>query len=291
MGLLLWVFSGIIGISSNSAVFAAVVDESYPTARKVQFGYTLQNTTDRLSHNIDFWTYAPVKQTSTQYCLSIEASHPFQLITDKSGNQVLHFTLNSLPPYASRIITIQANLLLSKTPRKISETDLDSYLKPEKYIESDHPEIRQTAHKLNASSTLETAGKFHSWIVENIKYTGYSSQDFGAFHALKSRSGDCSEFMTIFVALCRATDIYARGVAGYICNKNSILDPNSYHNWCEFYIDGAWRIADPQRKQFMQNQDQYIAMRIIEHNKDNPMGPYDRFRFIGKGIRVKMKSS
>ena len=94
--------------------------------------------------------------------------------------------------------------------------------------------------------------------------------------------------MSLFVALCRASGISARGIGGYICPESTIVKPGAYHNWAEFHHNGTWQIADPQNKVLMQNQAGYIAMRIIRASEDNPMGSFDRFRIKGQGLKAKM---
>jgi hypothetical protein len=69
------------------------------------------------------------------------------------------------------------------------------------------------------------------------------------------------------------------------------LEPESYHNWTEFYEEGAWRIGDPQKNIFMRNSSHYIAMRIIGESPKNPMGEFSRFRWGGDGVEVKMVTS
>ena len=95
--------------------------------------------------------------------------------------------------------------------------------------------------------------------------------------------------MYLFVALCRAAGIPARGVGGYVHAQNAILRPADYHNWAEFYVDGVWYLADPQRHVFLQNQSHYLVMRVIGAvSDDHPMRHYRRFRYAGEGLKVKM---
>jgi len=260
----------------------------YTDPRQVRYGFTLQNTTNRLLETAEFWAYAPVKQTSTQRCVNIEASHPYQLTVDDLGNQVLHFTFHNLPPYATKVLSIKADLLVSDTPNQTTIVDFQNYLQAEKYCESDDPEIAQLAETLKAPESLKTAENTFRWVASNVKYTGYSGDPRGALRTLRSKEGDCTEFMYLFTASCRANDIPARGIGGYVCSKNTVLKPSDYHNWAEFYEGGAWRIADPQKEIFKQNQSRYIAMRIISESATNPMGEFSRFRFEGDGLKVKM---
>lgn len=289
----LWHYIVAIGIS---VVIIGVViilryrvpEPTFTIPRQIQYSFTLQNRSNRLMKKAEFWTYAPVKQTATQKCIQLEASHPYCLISDELGNQILHLTLHDIAPYATKIITIRAGLLLSDTPNRLSVRDLGTYVEADKYCESDDPEIRRLAGELKRPEPIKTAENIYRWVSDNLQYTGYLRNPRGALHALRVKKGDCTEFMYLFAALCRADDIPARGIGGYICEGNAVLKPDGYHNWAEFYHDGIWRIADPQRKVFQRDQSRYIAMRLIGKTQGNPMGDYPRFRYEGDGLRVKM---
>jgi len=267
---------------------SSVREPGYPIARQIRYSFTLQNTTNQLLKEAEFWTYAPVKQTATQRCVKLDSSHPYELISDDLGNQVLHFKFDHLPPYASKIITINAELELSETPNRISDQDLQRFLGAEKYVESEAPEVSGLAQKLRGPKPLKTAENIFRWVAEHVTYTGYSGSDRGALYALKHEKGDCTEFMYLFAALCRANDIPSQCVGGYICRENTVLRPGGYHNWAEIYEDGVWMNVDPQNKVFMQNPSHYVAMRMIGDAGGNSMGGYHRFRFKGDGLKVRM---
>jgi transglutaminase-like putative cysteine protease len=260
----------------------------YTIAKNIQYSYTLQNKTNRVIENTEFWAHAPVKQTAHQRCQDLTANYPFQLNTDHYGNQVLHFTFEKLAPYASRIITIKANLMVSPSANPIAAEPEAADLQPEKYIESDHPAIRRVAAKLQESDAIKTINAVFRWVASHVRYSGYAARDRGALYALEQKKGDCTEYMDLFVALCRANGLPARRIGGYISPRNAVLKARDYHNWGEFYVDGAWQIADPQNNVLMQNQDDYIAMRIIRATGDNPLGAYNRFRVKGEGLKARM---
>ncbi|UCD81626.1 MAG: transglutaminase domain-containing protein [Desulfobacterales bacterium] len=257
-------------------------------AKNIQYGYTLQNKTARVVEKAEFWAHAPVKQTAGQRCQNLTANYPFQLLTDKDGNQVLHFTFENLAPYASRIITIKADLLVPRSATYISAAPGELDLQPEKHIESEHPAIRRAAGRLKQAEATQTIAAVFRWVARHVRYSGYADKDRGALYALEHKKGDCTEYMDLFVALCRANGIPARRIGGYICPQSAVLKARDYHNWGEFYQDGTWQIADPQNNVLMQNQGDYIAMRIIRAASDNPMGTYNRFRVKGEGLQVKM---
>lgn len=265
-------------------------DSAYTIPKKIQFSFTLQNKTNRVIKKAEFWAYAPVKRTATQRCLRIESSHPHELITDVTGNQVLYYTFDEFPPYSTRIITVKTDLMVSGRANLLAKTDLQPFLRPEKYIESDDPRLGRLARSLKAPTHLKTAEKIFQWVADNVQYAGYLRNDRGALYAFTHKKGDCTEFMHLFTALCRANDIPARCIGGYICRENSILRPGDYHNWAEFYHDGAWRISDPQNRVFMKDRSSYIAMRLITESTDNSLMQFNRFLAKGPDLKVKMNS-
>jgi transglutaminase-like putative cysteine protease len=260
----------------------------YTIAKTIQYSYTLQNKTGRVVKKAELWTQAPVKQTAGQRCRDLTANYPFQLLTDQDGNQVLLFTFENLAPFASRIITIKAELLVSRSANPITAEPGTSDLQPEKFIETDHPAIRRAAGKLKQADAMQTIDAVFRWVANHVHYSGYADQERGALYALEQKKGDCTEYMDLFVALCRANGIPARRIGGYICPESGILKAREYHNWGEFYADGSWQIADPQNSVLMRRQDEYIAMRIIRASEDNPLGEYNRFRVKGEGLKVIM---
>lgn len=266
-------------------------EAGYSALRHIQYGFTLQNDTNHLLEKAELWTYAPVAQTATQRCLSLETSHPHDLIVDAHGNQILHFAFENLPPYGVLVLSIRADLALSNMPKRTAVSNREDFLKAERYVECDHPEVLRIARELKRSSVNLTAEAIFDWVAGNLRNGGYLRNDRGALYALKKRGGDCTEFAYLFVALCRANKIPAKALGGYVCDKDRILKAQDYHNWAEFYEDGAWQLADPQRKVFMQNPSHYISMRVIAESADetkHPMGEFHRFRFSGDGLKVRM---
>ncbi|MEW5801615.1 MAG: transglutaminase domain-containing protein [bacterium] len=282
-------FSG-TGLTSTVRLTGTVnvFGADYPVFRQIQYSFTLQNRSNRLLKKAEFWTYGPVKQTATQRCVSIEASYPYQLITDDSGNQILAFSFENLPPYAIKIITIRAELEFSELSNQLPGQDTRAFLLAEEYIESDNPELSGFARGFQGPEPSKVVENIFHWITENIKYMGYVKNNRGALYAFRNRQGDCTEFMNLFIALCRANTIPARGIGGYVCPESSTLKAGEYHNWAEFFEDGLWKIADPQKKALRTNQSAYVAMMITGESSQNPTGKFSQFRFSGDGLYVEM---
>lgn len=263
------------------------LDPAYPILRDIDYGFVLRNKANVLLKEAELWTYAPVKRTSAQKCIKLEASDPYRVIGDDLGNQVLHFRIENLPPHGVKTITIRAALGLSDLPNPLPG-DVRPFLRSERYIESGHPEIAQFARQFESGTPRKTAESLFQWVADNIKYAGYLRDSRGALYALRTKRGDCTEYADLFIALCRASKIPARGMAGYVCAGNTFLNPGAYHNWAEFYEDGAWRIADPQKKIFLKDMSQYIAMRIVGESANDPMGEFNKFRILGDRLEVRM---
>jgi transglutaminase/protease-like cytokinesis protein 3 len=261
---------------------------SMETIKHIKYSFTIQNKTNKLVNDKKLWVYAPVKRNSFQSCSAIESKAPFQLIQSANGNQIIAFTINDLSPFGTRIINVQAGIVYCSPPGKMELASKNKYLMPEVHIESAHLDIINLAKKLKASTPLDTARNIYNWVSSNIKYTGYIKNSRGALYALKHKKGDCTEFMSLFIALCRANNIPARGIGGYTCTGDCILTPGTYHNWAQVYVDGSWLLADCQKKIFAQENENYIAMQIITDKTRDFMRGFSRFRFQGTDLKVKM---
>lgn len=261
----------------------------YPVSRQIQYRFTVRNDSNRPIREAVFWSYAPLEQTAAQKCPRLEASYLYQEISDDLGNRMLRFSFRDFPPYATKIVSIKAQLHLAGKPNQTVLNDAGSFLGPETYLESENDEIRQLAQKLKDDSHLRTAENIFHWVTKNIRYAGYSNRVRGALYALRHKKGDCTEFAYLFVALCRACGIPARGMAGYVCREDRVLKAANYHNWAEFYENGTWKMADPQKGVFMGDHADYIAMRIVGKAQDNVIPQFDRFRCEGEGLKVTMK--
>ncbi len=263
----------------------------YKRPLQIRYGFTLTNSTNQLVKNVRLRSFVPISQTATQKRTKLTTSHPFEELDGGPGNQYLLFKLGDMAPYASRVVTVRAELLLADTPVPAKPDNQRRFLSAADYIEADHPQIVRLAQTLKQSKVPATARQVYDWVAGNLKYTGYRKTPRGALQALTQRQGDCTEFMHLFVALCRANGIPARGRGGYICERNSVLKPAGYHNWAEFYDGRAWLLADPQKRVFMKSPAHYIAMQTVSGQLGQELGGYTGYRLESEGITVKMNAS
>ena len=283
-------YYGLTAREQKTAEPAPVAVAVYPHKRTIRYSFTIQNKTNQYLEAAEFRAYAPVLQTSSQQASSITASHEYTIIADELGNQQLVFRF-ALAPLATRVVTITAEIDLAQKPNPLALNDAQDYLRPRKYIESDHSKIIALAGQFDDAETQPWLKSAFDWVAENVQYAGYIEDDRGALYALDHKAGDCTEYMYLFAALARSRQIPTRGVGGFVVSEDAILKAREFHNWAEVYVDGRWRVVDPQNKQFMQREDHYLALRILADRDASVASAAEnthRISYVGEGLSVRM---
>lgn len=280
---------GIVLFVGAIFLFQSLIFKSSPPDTTIVVRYTLsvQNPTKHPIKEAIISAFVPVEQTGTQQCRKISASHAFNLQKDSLGNQSIQLQWPIYPPLSTNLITVQSKIEIWNKPRREQFLSAKDFLRAEQYIESDDSQIRQQAANLKANSPLKTAQNISNWVAGHVIDSGYISNNRGAAYALKYGKGDCTEYAFLFVALCRASGIPARPMAGFICSHNMVVDMGDYHNWAEFYLDGRWYIADPQNKRFMSSTPYYIAFQNIRPSIG--LNGYMIGKMVETGLKVKIR--
>lgn len=91
-------------------------------------------------------------------------------------------------------------------------------------------------------------GAIFDYVVDRLSYSRDATWD-PAGVVLERGTGSCSEYVFVFIALCRAKGIPARYVGGPARRTGSTLHVDRvWHRWAEAYIGGiGWRPFDPTR--------------------------------------------
>ncbi len=260
--------------------------------RAVIFSYLISNPSPNSVKHAYFYTYVPFKETSWQKVVRLEHTcKNGTFLRDVLGNRVLKCPLPILPPYSNVQVDVRVWLELRDKPKeKAHLKNKERFLGPQKFIESNAQKIKELASRLKFSSPYLTSRRIFNWVKNNIHFKDYIARPLGALNALEKRIGDCTEGMTIFVALERANNIPAAGVSGYLVARNGRVTPSSYHNWALFYANSNFRIADPKEATFDKKYKRYVALTIIGKRKKGshfPLGLFERFKVSAKALRVK----
>jgi hypothetical protein len=303
---------------SGVLVWPTTTQAESPTLRRqLSWRIHFQNPSAQTLNQQRFWCYLPMNKGLNQRLVTLDVSMPHKVLADTFGHQILELVFDRVPALAQKTVSLRAEVELSN--QRNSEDDSASqksiWLRPEPFIESDHPKIQTLARELSRDTEIETTLSIYEWVKKNINYLSYSSQDLGALSAVTQGAGDCTESAYLVAALARANRIAARIVGGYIVNRNRTLNANDYHNWAEVYINHVWHLIDAQQGYcsvysnlldqnptkrnenhllsvqgvtkrvsiniYAFSRDQYIAFHTHHHPATSPVGTMHRYRLEG----------
>ncbi|HLD29540.1 MAG TPA: transglutaminase-like domain-containing protein, partial [bacterium] len=100
-------------------------------------------------------------------------------------------------------------------------------------------EVRQLSSELakGKTSAVEKARAFYDYLFENMTYDktepGWGEGDIKRVCLVKK--GNCTDFHSFFIALCRAGGIASKFVMGVGLPEKDKADISGYHCWAEFY--------------------------------------------------------
>ena len=120
------------------------------------------------------------------------------------------------------------------------------YIAPAPMAQSDHPEIVALAQSLvqGAESQAEAVEQIQAWVRSQIAYDYTVSLPNNALDVLRQRSGVCSGYSWLTIALLRAVSIPARYYVGCVAWYG---EQGGLHAWVEiFYPDAGWVVSEPQ---------------------------------------------
>jgi len=151
---------------------------------------------------------------------------------------------------ATAVLTVCATCGVAEP---LTETDRQRYLQPNAWVQSDLPQIKSFANRYGQGRSqkeimdnLVTAVQAH--MTGAVDYLGYGS----AADALRTRSGDCTEFAVLLAALARARDIPTRVAYGLVyadrfSGKKEVFSP---HAWVQVWTGDRWQSYDAGIGQF-----------------------------------------
>lgn len=134
-------------------------------------------------------------------------------------------------------------LHLEECPVTAVPDDVLRYLMPSRYCESDV--MSRAAQQLfgHLSPGLSRVRAIESWINESICYLpGFSNSTTTAQEVFVQRAGVCRDFAHLGITLCRALNIPARLVVGYV---HFAEPPQDFHAVFEAWLENQWVVFDP----------------------------------------------
>lgn len=279
-----WVFMCLSAIwQINSAESGAVNDVlGNSVESSIRFVVELKNQTSTHIESAEVTILKPIALEQRQNVIDIDT----KLSSTSPGESVLKFQLESIPPFGQSIITLTASVKTVSSPAMCCSPDEKS-LKGGKYLSLDSKEVKGLITELSEQDGMYISN-IYQWVKDNVDYSGYIQEDRGALYAIKEKKGDCTEYMYTMLALLRGKGINARGYAGfYLDRANQLVRAKDYHNWIEYYSDGAWRIMDPLNGNFDDGYGKYIVMREVTGEDEGKMTS-QRFISHDKRLNISM---
>jgi len=193
-------------------------------------------------------THEPVEER-----LEFIPATPYERRIDSFGNQLLVLTA----PTGSLRIRYDALVDISRakdelrpelqtTPITQLPGDVLGYLWPSRYCQSDLLIDRAWSLFGHVPDGWARVQAVCDWIHEHIQYGKGSTSATGSQEVLEQGRGVCRDFALLGVTFCRALNIPARYVCGYLPDIE-VEPPDvamDFHAWFEAYLDGEWRTFD-----------------------------------------------
>ncbi|MEP6501946.1 MAG: transglutaminase family protein [Betaproteobacteria bacterium] len=115
------------------------------------------------------------------------------------------------------------------------------YLLQSRYCPSDKMEGRARQVVAGVAPGYAQVEAIRAWIHDNLAYRyGVSDAATDALDTLSAGAGVCRDFAHVGIGLCRALQVPARMVVGYLHQ----LDPMDLHAWFEAFVGGRWYTFD-----------------------------------------------
>lgn len=137
--------------------------------------------------------------------------------------------------------TLETNIEAGFVPVENLPHEAIIYMLPSRYCESD--KLFSLAFDITKNMPLGYAQveAIRLWVKNNISYEyGRSSSSTSAADIVQTKTGVCRDFTHLCLALCRALNIPARMVVGYLYD----LKPMDLHAWFEAYVGDKWYTFD-----------------------------------------------
>jgi transglutaminase-like putative cysteine protease len=149
-------------------------------------------------------------------------------------------------------------------PAELSDEAL-MFVLPSRFCESDQMVDFAFSQFGNVSPGWSRVQAINDWVHDSIHFQyGNSSPSLSAVGVFESRTGVCRDFTHLAITLCRALNIPARYVFGYLPDIG-VPDPGTpmdFCAWMEVFLGGDWHTFDPR------NNERRIGRTVIGRGRD-----------------------
>jgi transglutaminase-like putative cysteine protease len=181
---------------------------------------------------------------------------------DENGNNIAYFDLGGFNSEKELIIKYRVKVTGFNVKKETVDEELpNAFIEPEKFVESDNPQIKEMSDTIceGKDNVWDKTRAIYDYVGKYVKYS-LSWDDLGALYALNKKSGDCSDFSSLMIALCRAQRIPARPINVYYYDEKAEDYLSNSHDLLEVYLPQiGWVPMDPTFGRWPGAGDKYFA--------------------------------
>jgi transglutaminase-like putative cysteine protease len=214
-----------------------------------EFEFLYQATLPEINDTARMWIPLPAFDSfQTVDITSIETPGERKILQEREhGNRVLFLTLG--PQDSGKKIAIRSEVKrLEKFVYEDQASEIERYLAPERLVPADE-RFRAIAEQVveGKKGDLVRVRALYDHVIDRMRYmkfgSGWGKGD--AVYACDVQTGNCTDFHSYFIALCRAIGIPARfAIGAAVPSERNEGGIDGYHCWAEFYTDGRWWPVD-----------------------------------------------
>ena len=220
-------------------------------SRRVEFDYEVEvKNIPKGASDVNIWIpFLP--QTDYQVIEDITIEPQGATVTSDKiyHNKILYFFLRSPKDSSVKVKMLykikrfeyskNSEKLLAKNSLRHNREDLTKYLKSN-HLVTMSPKVKKIAATVTKGkrTALEKARAIYDYVFENVSYDksipGWGNGDTERVCLIKT--GNCTDFHSLFISLARASGIPAKFVMGIpIAQDKTEGEIKGYHCWAEFY--------------------------------------------------------
>lgn len=207
------------------------------------------------AHQVRAWFVMPQNDPAQKVSnMKVESPYKHRIVKDSEGNSLIYIEIDN-PDKESFSVTnsftvTRKEVRMSVDPKKTrpyTKTDIKGmgkYIGQNKYIVIDE-DIKKLANEIvgDEKNPVTASRKIYDWTLHNVDYWVKNPKDKKASkvgdsqYCLLSRTGNCTDFHSLYTAISRAAGIPTRLVYGsfFKAELDGKDKDQSYHCWVEFF--------------------------------------------------------
>jgi len=221
--------------------------------KKFNIRYSATLISNKKNNSVQIWIAKPENSLCQKINKFAISEKPKSSYKDAQGNKILFFEFKDQKNIAIQM-DIKATLWKSKFDLEQERIFLSNastqlfkqYTKGEKFLEQTQ-EIKKLTKDItkNSKNDLDKIKSIFDFIMKNFKYC-YPVKKRGVKNLnLNKLRGDCGEYSSLFVTMCRILGIPARNSTGFVIFPKH--EKISEHGWASIYLKPyGWADIDPQ---------------------------------------------